>query len=310
MSAGGKRAALAAAACLAAAGAFAGVPGREGAIVPLLAGEARGAALGAPAAALAEGSAALFGNPAALALEPGMAFGITHLAWTDGFFGETLTAALPAGHGAAFGVAAFVLVHEAVPLTSELLPDGTGEDAGLLHGTAALASAQSLTESFSAGAALRVIHEQLGTDLTEGLAADLGAVWTISPEFRAGVTVRGLGLLVQPRAVRDPLPASLEASLRVDLSELAVPARAYLGGRLPARGVPAGGIAVEGGEFFGASLRFRLEAREFEGLNWGLGAGFHRDLWRLDYAVAPAGGLGWSHRFGLTVRFARRGRAA
>ncbi len=285
------------------AGARAGQMGREGSTFTALAGDSRSASLGSPAGGLIEGEAGMFANPAAIALEPALAFGFTQLVWPDAFYGETLAAQLPAGHGAALGLAAFAFLHDVVPLTSELLPEGTGADANLLHAAASVSGAQYLVESLAVGATLRVTHAQLGDDLREGLAADLGAVWVVAPDLRVGAAVRNLGMQVEPRRTRDPLPLSLDASVRYELADLAVPVRAYAGGRLPAYGPPSGGLAVEGGEIFGASLRCALEIREYGGLTWAFGLGAHRDLWRLDYALSPAGALGLAHRFGVTLRF-------
>ncbi len=291
--------------------AIAGAPGHEAASYVTLAGDARGAALGSPAAPLAEGESALFGNPAALALEDEYVFGLTHLAWVEGFFGESFVTQMPVGHEGALGLSGFAFLHDAIPVTTERLPDGTGADARMLFTQGALTMAQFATESLGAGATIRGMYEAVGDATWLGMTVDLGLVWRVRPEILLGASARRVGGIIEARRTRDPVPTSIDLGARWDPDDaLPIPLRVYAGAALAVHGPMRGGVAVEAGSFHGAYLRAMLEAVEFAGMGWGAGLGARRDLWQLDYALTPAGELGLAHRFALTLKFSptrRRG---
>jgi hypothetical protein len=290
-----------------AANAVAGPAGREAFVFTSLAGDARSAALGIPAGALLEGEGALFANPAGAPLALQYSAGITHLAWTDGFFGETLGTMFPVGTEAAVGIAGFLFTHDAVNVTSEVLPDGTGALARPLGVEATILGAAFAFEDLSVGAAVHVVHEQEGDVRREGMALDLGCVWFPDPVIAVGLDMRGFGGPILPSASRDPFPLSFDASVRYEAEEvLPVPFRVYAGASLPLWGPSGGGLAAEFGDYFGASVRGMLELREKGVLGWAFGIGGHRDQWNLDYTFAPAGDLGWAHRIGLTLKFTRK----
>ena len=295
---------IAAAAWLLAQAARAGAPGREAASFSTLAGDARGAALGSPAAALAEGESAQFGNPAALALEDEYVVGLTHLAWVEGFFGESFVAQMPVGHEGALGASGFAFLHDAIPVTSERLPDGTGADARMLFTSGALTMAQFATESLGAGASVRGVYEAVGDDTWLGMSVDLGLLWRLTPDVLLGASARRVGGVIESRRTRDPLPTSVDLGARWAPEDLlAIPLRVYAGGALAVHGPSRGGVAMEVGSFFGAYLRTMIEVVEFRGVAWAAGLGARRDLWQVDYALTPAGELGLAHRFALTLKF-------
>lgn len=285
----------------------AGAPGREAAAWMTLGGDARGAALGSPAAAVAEGESALFGNPAAIALEDEYVVGLTHLAWQEGFFGESFVSQLPVGHEGAVGLSGFAFLHDAVPETSERLPDGTGADARMVFTQGALTMAQFATESFGAGATVRGAYEGIGDSTWLAMALDLGALWRLTPDVLLGGAVRRVGGVIEARRTRDPVPTSVDFGARWEPEEaLPVPFRVYAGGALAVHGPVRGGVSVEAGPMAGASVRVLAEGVEFAGFGWGVGFGFRRDLWQVDYALTPAGELGLAHRFALTLKFMPR----
>lgn len=300
---------LALALLLASSAARGGPPGREAAAFLTLAGDARGAALGSPAAALAEGGSALFGNPAAIALEDEYVVGLTHLAWVDGFFGESFVSLLPVGHEGGVGLSGFAFLHDAVPVTTDRLPEGTGAEARMMFTQGTLTMGQFATESLAAGAAVRGVYERIGEETWLAMSADLGVLWRATPEFLLGASVRRVGGVIEAKRTRDPLPTSVDAGVRWDPDDrLPVPVRLYAGGAVAVHGPVRGGVAAEVGPFFGASLRLMLESVEFAGLGWGFGLGARRDLWQFDYALTPAGELGLAHRIALTLKFAPRRR--
>jgi hypothetical protein len=291
-------------AALAAARADAGFVGREGDLFVSLAGDARFAALGPAGVATVEGESALFGNPAGMVLRREWGFAATHLAWTDGFIGETVTAAAPAGRTGSIGGSAFLFLHDAVPVTTEVLPEGTGGLSAVVDAQVTVAGAAWLSEIVAVGASARGVHAQAGDDLTEALAVDAGALVVFTPEWTAGAAARGLGQIIKTGASRDPFPLSWDAGARY--APLELPVRGYAGFSFPAWGPMRGGVAVEGGEWYGGSVRLEADLAERGVFAYAIGLGAHHDMWSLDYTFTPAGALGLSHRFTLSIRFGRR----
>ncbi len=280
----------------------AAVPGREGMLFSRLSGDARSAALGAAASALAEGESALFANPAAAALRRERAFGVTHLQWLEGFFGETLTAQMPVGIEGTLGASVFFFLHEALPVTTEVLPDGTGGRAGIFNMEASLLGAQWVTNQIAVGASLRVLHEEVGELLSEAMAVDLGGLYVLSPDLTLGAGVRGLGRILREGRAWDPLPLSLNLGGRYESPYW--PVRVYAGGAYSVYGPSRGGVGVEAGEWY--LVRTMVQMQERGRIAFAFGIGARQDMWGLDYTFAPAGPIGFAHRITLSIRFAPR----
>lgn len=291
-------------ALLSAAPAGAGPVGREGDLFVTLAGDARSAALGSAGATTAEGESALFGNPAAMLQRREWGFGASHLAWTDGFYGETVTVEAPAGRNGVMGASAFLFLHDAVPVTTEVLPDGNGALNKLLSAQVTLLAASWLNEAVAVGASARAVHTQVGDDLGEAMAADAGVLVVLTPEWSAGAAARGLGQIITTGATRDPFPLTWDVGARY--APLDLPVRGFAGASFASWGPSRGGIGAEAGEWFGGSVRGGLEMLEGGALAYAFGVGAHHDMWSLDYTFAPAGALGFAHRFTLSIRYGRR----
>lgn len=284
--------------------AHAGFTGREGDLFVTLAGDARSAALGPAGSPTAEGESALFGNPAAMVLRREWGFGASHLIWTDGFAGETVTVEAPAGRTGAMGASAFLFLHEPVPVTTEVLPDGNGALNKLLSAQVTVLGAAWLTESVAVGAAGRAAHAQAGEDLTEAMAVDAGLLVVLTPEWCAGAAARGLGQVLASGSTRDPFPLSVDAGARYAPVEL--PLRAFAGASFAAWGPARAGLGLEAGEWFGGTARVEADVAESGVWAYAIGLGAHHEMWTLDYTFAPVGALGFSHRLTLSIRYGRR----
>lgn len=297
-------AAAAAAAAVLAGPALAGFTGREGDLFVTLAGDARSAALGPAGGPTAEGESALFGNPAAMALRREWGFGASHLAWTDGFYGETVTVEAPAGRTGVLGASAFVFLHDPIPVTTEVLPDGNGALNTLLDAQFTLLAAAWVTEVVAVGASTRAVHAQAGDDLTEALAVDAGILVVLSPEWSAGAAARGLGQILKAPGTQDPFPLTWDAGARY--APLELPVRGFAGASFAAWGPIRGGAGVETGEWYGGTLRLEADLAERGVWAYAIGLGAHHDMWSLDYTFSPAGALGFAHHITLSIRFGRR----
>ncbi len=282
--------------------AFGVEPGREGLLFSALRGDARAGALGVSAAAMLEGSSAQFANPAGAIFDRSYSFGLTHLQWIEGFFGETVAAQMPISHEGVLGVSAFVFTHEALPVTTEALPDGSGALSDMLAVEVTLLGAQWMTDTIGIGANIRVLHERFGSLRTNAFAVDVGAVRTLTPDLTVGAAVRGLGRVIRAADVRDPLPLLVSLGARFEWPEQ--PVRVYAGGYFSGYGPSAGGLGVELGEWKGGLVRMTAQLREREGFEVAVGIGAHRDMWKVDYAFLPVSNIGFGHRISLSINFA------
>ncbi len=281
--------------------AFGQEAGREGMVFLCLRGDARSSALGCAETALTEGESALFGNPAGAAQRRQIAISDTLLFFPAGFFGETLAGVWPAGQHGILGASLFLLRHDALPVTTEVQPDGTGSYAAFFDVELSVMAGQWLTEVWGVGMAMRVMHEQMGDLQTKAAAVDLGVIRIVSPELTVGLGARSLGRVIRSENLADSLPFSLDAGLRYSPPEL--PARLYVGGQMRPFGLSSGGFGVEIGEYYGCLARAAVEWREDGWVGYAGGVGFHLDMWHMDYTVAPVGGLGYMNRLSLSVRF-------
>jgi len=297
-------AAIAAVTAGAARPAHAGYTGREGDVFVSLAGDARSAALGPAGGPTAEGESALFGNPAAMILRREWAFGASHLAWTDGFYGETVTVEAPAGRTGVLGASGFVFLHDPIPVTTEVLPDGNGALNTLLDAQLTILAASWVNEIVAVGASTRAAHAQAGDDLTEALAVDAGVLVVLSPEWTAGAAARGLGQILKGGGNRDPFPLTWDAGARY--APLELPVRGFAGASFAAWGPIRGGAGFEAGEWYGGTFRFEADLAEGGVWAYAVGVGAHHDMWSLDYTFSPAGALGFAHHITLSIRFGRR----
>ena len=278
--------------------------GREGMLFSKLAGDARLSVLGSPGIALAEGSSALYANPAAAVLRRELAVGLTHLSWPSGFYGETLSFQKPVGQSGVAGASLFLFMHSSVPETSDLLPDGTGGMVDFYDGILTITGSQWSTDTVAFGLSTRALFEKIGSTLTMGLALDAGLLWAASPDLTLGATARGVGRIIRTGNARDPMPNGLSLGARYEIPGL--PLRLYAGGTLSGYGPGSGGIAVEAGELFGFSVRGMLEGVETGGFHGAFGVGARRDMWALDYAFSPVSDIGYAHRITVALRFGPR----
>lgn len=280
----------------------AGEPGAEGFLFTRLAGDARGAALGGAVDPLAEGLAAPAANPAGLALRRERAVADTVVLRPLGFVGDSIGVVWPAGEGGVAGTVSF-LHHDALPVTTEELPDGSGGLAGILGVEVEITGAQWLNEERAFGLSLRVLREELGERRTAAGAADAGMVWAVSPDLSAGAAVRGVGRVIADSAVRDPFPLSVLAGARYEVPDW--PARGFAAVDWAPSG-PAGAAAgVEAGELAGFLLRGSVAVRQDSSARLAGGAGFRGGLWSFDYAYVPVPLLGGAHVLTVSLKLGR-----
>jgi len=286
---------------LAGGAAIAGMPGRGGSLFTLLDGDARTCALGKALVPVSEGDAGLFGNPGAAALRPELSMSLTHLAYVTGFFGDSVAGVMPVGPEAVIGASTFIFMHDALPVTSEEFPDGTGALAPIINFQGGFLGAQMLGDRVGVGGRMRLTYETLGETKIAGMAIDAGGVLLVTREIAAGFAVRGLGKRILGRQNPDPIPLTVDLGARWLVPD--TPLAVYGAGSLAAYLPSSGAVGLEASSNIGLTLRGSFELREALAYGWAAGVGARRDMWNMDYSLAPAGNYGLTHRITLSARF-------
>jgi len=282
---------------------FASDAGLEGMLFARMATDARGAALGAAGMGVSEGVSALYANPAGSALQKNLAFGTTYQSRPGGFQGGSLFGLYPVGDESCVAASLSLLTHGDLRVTTDAIPDGTGELAGFLGVEGEVLGTQWINGDTAAGVGLRFLHEDLAGATAEGFAVDTGLAFAINPALTAGVAIRGLGQEVKSKDVRDPFPLSVLLGGRFSLDPS--PVRIYAGGNWAPNSVSSAGAGLEVGDFSGISLRGSGEWRETGTAGFAFGIGGRSEMWNVDYTWSSAGSLGGVHRVTLLLRFAR-----
>jgi hypothetical protein len=268
--------------------------------------DARGAALGSAGQAVSEGVSALYANPAGAALQKNLAFGTSYQNRPGGFQGGSLFGLGPVGEDTCIAASASLLTHQAFRVTTDEVPDGTGELASYMAVDTEVLGTQWVSEDTAVGVGLRFLHEDIYGSAAEGLAVDAGVVHNFDPALTGGVAVRGLGQEVKAKTVRDPFPLSILLGGRYNLDP--TPLRIYAGGNYAPNSASSAGAGLELGEIAGVSLRGSGEWRETGTVGFAFGVGGRSEMWNVDYTWSSAGVVGGVHRLTLLLRFPDRGR--
>jgi len=267
--------------------------------------DARAAALGSAGMGVSEGVDALYANPAGSGLKSALAVGSTYQNRPGGFQGGSLFGLSPVGEDSTVAASVSLLTHPDIRVTTDSVPDGSGELASFMGVEAEVLGTQWVTGDLAAGVGLRFLHEDVAGAAAEGFAVDTGLVYNINPALTAGAAVRGLGQEIKAKGVRDPFPLSALMGIRLSMDPS--PVRAYLGGNYAPNSVSSGGIGLEVGEFSGVFLRGSGEWRETGNAGFALGVGGRSEMWNVDYTWSSLGAVGGVHRVTLLLRFSRPG---
>ncbi|MEO0084999.1 MAG: PorV/PorQ family protein [candidate division WOR-3 bacterium] len=265
----------------------------------------RAAALGEAYVALADDGSALYWNPAGLGQLPDYHIALSHHQWFAGIQDELVHLALPSRIGT-FGIGAVYSGNPGIeawnernePLDTFRTWDGV---LGLGFGTR-------LGRDYYLGLAAKGMFEHLHTTIGYGAAADVGFLARPLPLLGLGVACRHLGLMQFDGYPEDlPTELALGASTRIGSLRGSIEAVYPLDNAFNLRA----GIEWNPVRELSVRLGYRTGPADittlglFSGLTAGLGVNLGN--LRLDYSIAPAGGLGIAHRFGLTSQALRRG---
>lgn len=267
---------------------------------------ARSEGMGGAFTAVADDVDTLTYNPAGLALMKQPEVGYLHMLYLAdigyNFAGAALP--LPAGDDS-FGLG-LGLVNLGTPTfdsTYGLAPAVSAGDNAFL-----LSAAYRVKDVFSFGATGKYILRNLASYNASAVGGDAGVLFTPDPHFRVGLVLLNFGQQVEFISAADPLPTIVRLGLAYQV--LDIPHHSLL---LSAdNGYELGSssyVGAVGAEYWydkTLALRVGYTGDAYE-QNFTAGAGISVDPVEFDYAYAPMGTLGDTHRFSLIVRFGSPG---
>lgn len=261
----------------------------------------RAAGLGGAYTALAADSNALFYNPAGLGRVKAPEATFMHNDYVEGLTQEYAGMASSRGWGLSLNYLDF----GGIPRTRLDAPDGGIGKAGLTDLAIGAGYGHALSESISVGAGAKFLRETIDGFSADGFAVDAGvlAAATGLPGLTLGAAILNIGPAVRYRSRKENLPllGRAGAAFRFRVNNT-VDTVAFDATKARADEVRFG-VGAE--TVFEKLLAFRLgfTLRNDAGLGLTGGVGILWKAWRVDFAAAPYGDLGFVDRLSLTFRW-------
>ncbi len=276
-------------------------PGGTGISMSMQNGTARAIAMGSAYTGMAQGSSALLWNPAGLGALSGMEIGCHHNSGLGGVIQETVVLGLGVGNAGGFGASIDYVnngVFEKRDGSGNLLP---GENTAAEIG-GRLGWGKQILPGLYAGAAIKAGRKTLAGKEYFSYAGDAGVLWEAAPFLKFGASY----INIAGKTGDDAINAALRAGASLNIgtggkNSVALAASGEAG---------AGGLSSlnAGFEATGQGIlsvrcgyMYNFTKSGLEGLT-GITAGIGIKLqgMALDYAYAPFGELGDTHRVSLT----------
>lgn len=252
---------------------------------------------------------ALYYNPAGLMGLSDHRIFLAHNAWIEGINQEDVAYAQPIEGLGAAGLSVDYLNYGAIDRWA-IDASGNPSSVGSAYTPYALAGtlgwALPVGKGFSAGAALKWSYEQIDTSGAVAGAVDLGAIYKLNPDLAWGAVVHNLGLAAGDHLL--PLAFNLGSvfNLPYSLSEKDL-FTTYVDLALKYDDAPTLGLGLE--YTFMPWFQLRLGWNQNFGhanpnlYGFTAGAGATYGHWGLDYALAPQGDFGLSHKVSMQYGF-------
>jgi hypothetical protein len=259
---------------------------------------ARGSALGEAVTALADLEAMTY-NPAALTTSGSRGVSIGHSEWIQDIRHEYLALVAPRGAGTIALTGAFSQVDELERRTGpSTLPLG---NFGVYDSVVGVGYARDWSPKLRLGVGVKMVRQSIFTETADGIAADVGALYRLSPSLRLAVAARNLGTMGKLASESTELPAEarIGAAYRGPGHLLVV---------VDLQRVRDTGTSLHLGTEYAIQRRLALRAgyQTTESRDLSLGLGVHSGSWAFDYAFVPfASGLGDAHRVGIRFQGSR-----
>ncbi len=280
---------------------YAGDPGSAGAVFLKLGIDSRAIAMGEAQTGLADNVNSLFWNPAGLDRLKGLELAFMHNFHFMDMHHDYFGLASPVANRGTIGIALYYWTSGTIEgMDMKGLPTS---DFSAWDLSAGLYYANQLTPNLSAGAGVKAIMEKNEEESGTAYAGDVGLLFTPPVAgLSLGLSVQNLGTKVKLKeeGYSLPLTARMGVGFRVPVAPVSLAADVAV----PVDDSPA--LSV-GSEYWIAGV-FALRAGYKTGSDLGAssgvraGCGFSVGIVGLDYAFAPYGDLGSSHRLSLLVK--------
>ncbi len=265
---------------------------------------ARAVAMGECYVALADDVDAVYFNPAGLAKLSSREISTNYTLWFEDINKSYIGYVHPPFR---FGTLGLAVNYVGVPFEKRMVEgDFKYEKVTLSNFAISVAWGKKMTEKINIGATMKVLSENLHAKSNTGLAVDFGGIYKVSETLDTGLSLQNIGTDMDSDN-KDPLPVNVRLGVSKKLidEKLIVLSDLYTG---IADGTMSLGVGGEYklGEIFCPRLgyKFRINNTNLTGLA-GLTAGFgiKYKKYHLDYAFAPFGDLGNSHRISFGAKF-------
>ncbi len=282
-----------------------GQPGTS--VMPVLRIEqgVRLAAMGGAGIGAVDDASAIYWNPAGLARVRGQHFALSHHEWFAGIRDEVVHAALPSGSGAV-GLGLAYSGEPGIEFWNE--HNEPGDTFRTWDGALSAGYGLAVAPDYYIGAALKGFYQSLYTSSGYGGAVDLGFACRPLPHLGLGAVGRNIGFAKYGAgSERMPIEAGVGGSYAFGpvnaVLDVVVPLDNTPSLHVGAEYLPVPELAVRLGYQTGPQDLGTLGA--LSGLTAGLGVGV--GPLSLDYAIAPYGKLGITHRIGLAAALSPKG---
>jgi len=295
---------------------YAGGPGTTAAQFLKIEPSARPMAMGGAYSAVVEDSNAVFFNPAGLAGIEQREMAGTYLRYFQAINYGSLSGAMKFKENSAVGLGIKYLgvtdiERRGTADTSD--PTGTASvdtfgamDTALAVSYAVRNPFPSVLENLDAGANLKFTYQTIDEESAFSAMADLGALYPVNEKVKIALVVQNIGMNVKFKDESDPLPVNIKAggaykpidslTIAADLNEYIIDEILYasIGAEYWIKEI----VALRGGYKYGYDTDSLGSSVGLSG-----GVGFRYSGLGLDYAFAPFGELGDTHRVSFIVQF-------
>lgn len=267
---------------------------------------ARAAAMGEAFTAAADDVDALYWNPAGLTQVKRLQMVFDHAAWLDNTGVEHAAFAVRTGTAAVAGAGLTYLNTGDIRRANKYGYEEGFYSAGDLALTFAYARQ---FRKFRAGASAKVVQERIESSSARAFAADAGVLLQPSARLRLGASLKNLGSSLTLYKTAAPLPMSARAGLALQFTKnllLAADAHLPFDDSLSLHfGAEYQYPSTVKGARLSLRAGFKTSAMSYLGAAAGASVGFGLEAGAVgfDYALAPYGDLGLTHRLGLKIKF-------
>lgn len=278
--------------------------GKDGAAFLSIPAGGRPAALGGAYSALAYDAYAPAWNPSGLGLLPSAQLAGMHLEYAESIGYEFVSYVQPLGaHDGLGGSVSFLHPKRTSARDVDGLEDGSFD---AHYAAYTLGYGHAFSGSFALGAAGKVIDARISDASGQAFAADVGALYRVSPSVSVAAVAANLGSTLKLLDEADELPAAYRLGLHLSpVKELSLAAEAGRGGAEDA----FGRLGAEWRALPAIALRAGYHSDAVRGLPGlaGVTAGFGLTVYgqRFDYAWSPMGDLGQTHYFSVVFAFGK-----